>query len=188
MMGEEIEARERIHSKKPKLTVPQTRRTTDQPHGIATTLVSGANPMPTCCFCQQQHSSSSCTVIAEKEILKKSGQCFHCLRKGHLSHECRSSVKCSNCHGQHHRSICTRTTPQQPKAPRPVAPTLSAGNSFNQSTEPTSSASSPDQPQSFFTTTTPRVPTSTQMCVLTNQCSYRQLKLTSTTQMIQELS
>jgi len=66
MMGEEIEVQERVHSKEPKLAVPQTRRTTDQPHGTATTLVSGANPMPTCCFCQQ-HSCSSCTVIVEVE-------------------------------------------------------------------------------------------------------------------------
>ena len=125
IMGEEVEARERIHSKESKPVAPPTRRLAEQHYSTATTLVSGTNPMPACCFCQQQHPSSMCTVVVEvearKQILKKSGWCFRCLKKGHLSHECRSSVKCFNCHGHHHRSICARVASQQLKPPSSAA-------------------------------------------------------------------
>ena len=31
---------------------------------------------------------------------------FVCLKKRHIGRDCRSSMKCSNCHGRHHSSIC----------------------------------------------------------------------------------
>ena len=80
--------RERIHPKGPK-PAAQVRKPTDQHQSTVTALVSGLGPMPTCCFCQQQHLSSTYTVVvdieARKEILKKFGHCFCCLKKGHLS-------------------------------------------------------------------------------------------------------
>ena len=65
---------------------------------------------PKCCYCRQGHSSSSCTVITDttqrKGILKQTGRCFVCLRRHHLSKDCRSSAKCAHCSGRHHSSIC----------------------------------------------------------------------------------
>ena len=75
---------------------------------LSKTLEPGAGM--TCCYCQQPHSSVSCTsvtsVSARKQILKTSGRCFNCLRKGHVGHNCRSSGRCQRCKGKHHTSIC----------------------------------------------------------------------------------
>ena len=46
---------------------------------------------------------------ARKQILKKSGRCFCCLKRGHISRECRSPHKCLECTGRHHISICPRS-------------------------------------------------------------------------------
>ncbi len=54
----------------------------------------------------QTHPSAECctvpSAIARKQSLRASGRCFNCLRRGHLSRNCRSSGKCS----RHHSSIC----------------------------------------------------------------------------------
>ena len=64
----------------------------------------------TCSFCRNKHLSAKCPLVTEpaarKEILKKQGQCFVCLTKGHMSRECRSNVRCFNCNNRHHNSIC----------------------------------------------------------------------------------
>ena len=55
---------------------------------------SDRNQKPTCVYCGQHHSSVQCTVVTNvqkcKEILKKSGRCFICIRKNHLSGNCPS--------------------------------------------------------------------------------------------------
>ena len=62
------------------------------------------------CLCRQSHSSSSCTTIIDvsqrKAILKRSGRCYVCLKRHHLSRDCRSAVKYVRCNGRHHTSIC----------------------------------------------------------------------------------
>ena len=55
IMGEEIEARERNHSKESKPAASPTRRPADQHYSTATTLVSETKPIPRCCFYQQHH-------------------------------------------------------------------------------------------------------------------------------------
>ena len=74
---------------------------------------SDRNQKPTCVYCGQHHSSVQCTIVTNaqkrKEILKKSGRCFICIRKNHLSRNCRSQSRCSKCHGRHHSSICDPT-------------------------------------------------------------------------------
>lgn len=92
-------------------TTKQTKKpAVDHGQAIATVLLSGFNP--TCCYCQQAHSSDNCKIVtkvgARKQILRKSGRCFGCLRKGHISRECRSTCNCSKCGGHHHLSICPR--------------------------------------------------------------------------------
>ena len=77
---------------------------------------------PKCAYCRQGHSSSSCTVITDatqrKGILKRTGRCFVCLRRHHLSKDCRSSAKCAQCSGRHHTSICKASTTAPRGQPR----------------------------------------------------------------------
>ena len=75
----------------------------------ATALIAG-DSQPKCSYCRQGHYSSSCTVVTDvmqrKNILKKAGRCFVCLKSHHLSRDCRSPIKCARCNGRHHTSIC----------------------------------------------------------------------------------
>ena len=46
-------------------------------------------------------------VFAErKEILRKHGKCFACLRPQHLALHCPSKMKCYHCSRNHHPGIC----------------------------------------------------------------------------------
>ena len=77
----------------------------------ATAMVSSTTTLR-CCYCGQPHLSTMCESITgpeeRKGILMKSGRCFVCLKRYHRSRDCRSSMKCLNCNGRHHVSICTR--------------------------------------------------------------------------------
>lgn len=42
------------------------------------------------------------------DILKRDRRCFRCLAIGHMSRQCRSSLKCFHCGRRHHVSICNR--------------------------------------------------------------------------------
>ena len=61
------------------------------PRGLpaAAALMASNSGLVRCAFCEQGHASSSCTVVtdvsARKEALRKSGRCYVCLRKGHIS-------------------------------------------------------------------------------------------------------
>jgi len=113
----ELEARERAgantsntsntSTSKPSTTNRATRLPT------AATLVSGATSNSiTCSYCKQAHTSNSCNVVtdvaARKKVLMRTGRCFICLRRGHISKECRSKGKCIKCNGLHHISICNQ--------------------------------------------------------------------------------
>ena len=43
-------------------------------------------------------------------MLHKAGRCYICLRRHHVSRDCRSTMRCSECKGRHHISICLRST------------------------------------------------------------------------------
>ena len=43
----------------------------------------------------------------------KSGRCFVCLKKGHISKDCRSSRGCYSCWKRHHTSLCRSYKPSQ---------------------------------------------------------------------------
>lgn len=62
-----------------------------------------------CSFCNQDHQSSNCNVLtspeSRKQVLRKKGNVF-CLKPGHISRSCRSSIKCLKCQGPHHVAIC----------------------------------------------------------------------------------
>ena len=75
-----------------------------------TALYSSESPVPKCSYCRQQHSSISCRTVTDpnerKQILRKAGRCFVCLRRHHTSRDCRSTLRCTGCGGRHHTSIC----------------------------------------------------------------------------------
>ena len=103
---QELIARERANN-----SVPQPpRRAHQQGHSATSAFVASAPGAPACAFCQQSHSPTECSVVPDlydrKKILRKSGHCFNCLRKNHLSRNCRSTSKCRRCNGKHHTSIC----------------------------------------------------------------------------------
>ncbi|CAB4037904.1 Hypothetical predicted protein, partial [Paramuricea clavata] len=47
-----------------------------------------------CSFCQKEHTSASCFVVtdieARKQILRKQGRCFLCLKRNHIARDCES--------------------------------------------------------------------------------------------------
>ena len=169
---EEIEARERVQ---PKPHLSQQRRTSEQQLPTATTLVSNTVPsVVSCCYCQQPHPSGTCTTVtqvdARRQILKRSGRCFCCLKRGHLGRDCRSTVKCPVCNGRHHRSICTKGQPQhrQPSTGATNVPNRTPGTSdSNQSGSGQSNTEAP-------TTLTTVPPTSTLLYVSANKAVFLQ--------------
>ena len=106
LFEDELVARERASN-------PSTSHSQDR--GRHSALLSGAresgtNTSFTCCYCRQQHVAKDCTMVtgvsARKQILRNSGRCFNCLRKGHAARLCRTASKCQQCKGRHHTSIC----------------------------------------------------------------------------------
>ena len=66
---------------------------------------------PWCTYCKGNHTSASCTVVTQisvrKQILRKKGKCFVCLRTGHLAANCqRPRPGCSRSTLNHHVSKC----------------------------------------------------------------------------------
>ena len=62
---------------------------------------------PRCVYCLQEHLSQDCKKIQDagkrKQILRKYGRCFICLKRGHISSNCLNTSACSK---RHHSSIC----------------------------------------------------------------------------------
>ena len=105
----EVSARERISASQGH---PSVRKNESRPPASATSLMTGGTATSSpCCYCGQLHRPSDCDVIsqvdARKQALRCSGRCFSCLRKGHLSRDCRSQHRCHTCNGRHHSSICS---------------------------------------------------------------------------------
>ena len=115
----EITARERAAG-----TSNQVPRRHDRELPTATALLTSSLTTPKCSYCHQNHPSASCRSVSDvasrKQILRKTGRCFVCLRKNHMSRECRSNVKCSNCEGRHHTSICSVLPTVNARIPRAV--------------------------------------------------------------------
>lgn len=124
---EELAARERTvaNSSQP----PSRKGVERSPHTATTLTASTPSSIPLCCYCQQHHPSNNCKnvtqVTARKQILRKAGRCFICLRRGHICRNCRSPNKCARCSGRHHTSICERdsedSTPSRPNGPSSLA-------------------------------------------------------------------
>ena len=85
IMEREVVARERVGGSQA--------RTSEKSVPTASTLIAGSNPSsPTCCYCQQGHSSNNCKSVTDieerRKILRRTGRCYVCLRRGHVSHSC----------------------------------------------------------------------------------------------------
>ncbi|CAB4041796.1 Hypothetical predicted protein, partial [Paramuricea clavata] len=108
-LQQELEARERIK-------VPATNKDFKKYHGSASALMAGNNP--SCTYCRGSHPSKDCTTVtspaARQDILRKTGRCFVCLRKDHISPSCKSTTRCYSCKGRHHVSICKGKEPPPP--------------------------------------------------------------------------
>ena len=87
-----------------------------------------------CAYCLEKHEEENCGKVKDLEdrrnIIKKFGRCFICLKKGHKAIDCRSRVLCKICNGRHHISLCVKSkvlpvsqghrseaAPSSPKAP-----------------------------------------------------------------------
>ncbi|KAL5475814.1 hypothetical protein EMCRGX_G025680 [Ephydatia muelleri] len=132
ILDREIDARERATAN------PGTCKKIIRSPTTAAALLS-TDPSVHCVYCDQTHLPSQCRNVADvkarKQILLRSGRCFVCLKKGHVSKNCRSSAKCFNCQKRHHISICvpeplSTTKPNTPSQPQNV-PVTSGSNSSN---------------------------------------------------------
>ena len=106
VVEKEIDARERAAANAKPVQRGMGR---SHPPTASALLSSSGSP---CSFCGQPHFSANCETVADvlerKQLLSKNGRCFACLRKGHMSKDCRSSKNCHGCGGRHHASICPK--------------------------------------------------------------------------------
>ena len=100
----EIEARERASGTNAKFNKMPVRA---PPPTTAALMAGGGASIVSCCFCRQLHALASCSTVSDvaerKLVLRRSGRCFVCLKKYHMSRDCRSRLRCSNCNGRHHK-------------------------------------------------------------------------------------
>ncbi|CAB4006889.1 E3 ubiquitin- ligase DZIP3, partial [Paramuricea clavata] len=108
-LQQKLEARERIK-------VPAINKDFKKYHGSVSALMAGTNP--SCTYCRGSHPSKDCTTVTSpatrQDILRKTGRCFVCLRKDHISPNCKSTIRCYSCKGRHHVSICKGKKPPPP--------------------------------------------------------------------------
>ena len=134
ILQREIEARERSAG----ATSPLAKKPTSQrPPPTALSLTTGASPTQApCVYCGQAHPTSTCPVVRDtgerKQILRTGGRCFVCLRRNHLSRNCRSSGRCNTCHRRHHTSICSASS--NGDTPPMTSPMRPPGSSAHPST------------------------------------------------------
>ena len=115
IFGEELRARERIAT--PMNDRQSTHARANVKPTTTTLLTEQRSEMQhTCCYCQRRHTTDSYKEVGSakerKQILRSSGRCFVCLRRGHVSRNCRSRGRCRGCDGRHHTTICDQTVTQ----------------------------------------------------------------------------
>jgi DNA-binding transcriptional ArsR family regulator len=93
-IGEELEARERMGMSLMAGGMNDVKKKIER-HSVATLITGqGIKENPICSYCKGTHLPSNCEVITSTEerrrILKSTGKCFICLRKGHISCDCQN--------------------------------------------------------------------------------------------------
>ena len=126
LLREEIENRERCGSIQADLPqfMPKSRPNSPEKRSPSTAAVlyseGRRSKVSNCTYCRQEHTSTRCNVItdkkARKDILRKQGRCFICLRKNHVAAKCESKGKCYECGRRHHVSICDNNEPSNATA------------------------------------------------------------------------
>ena len=81
----ELEARE--HATVTSVTPGQpVKRHFKEPHTAAALMSTASGPV--CSYCQQAHVPGQCDTVtqleAQRQILRKSGRCYNCLKRGHI--------------------------------------------------------------------------------------------------------
>ena len=136
---QELAARERASNS----VTQSTRRGQTQGHSSTSAFVATMSGSLVCAFCEQSHSPLTCSTVPgvddRKKILRNGGRCFNCLRKNHLSRNCRSTSKCKSCHGKHHTSICDKVA-RSKENPSLAAPTELNPEATAFTPEPTTTA------------------------------------------------
>lgn len=90
-------------------TTPERKHPPKPPPPTFNVLLALEGQRITFIFCKQGHRSVDyvVTIVSEtKEILKKHGRCFICLKRSHIVKDCNSKWGCSNCAQRHHPSLC----------------------------------------------------------------------------------
>ena len=107
-----------------------TKKTHPKGTPSAAALMTNNSTEARCVYCDQEHPSSSCSTVTNidswREVLRKAGRCYICLRRHHISRDCRSTMRCSECKGRHHISICLRST-SRVRANPPTSTTMPEG-------------------------------------------------------------
>ena len=131
-----------------------SKRTTRDPL-TASSLLTSRSEAPKCSCCHQSHTLSTCRTVTgaseRKQILRRTGRCFVCLRKNHMSRECRSTTKCNKSNGRHHVSICNSG---QGRRQEPNNALPRTDNAPTNSTPPPTSQASVNSPSNHVPTTT----------------------------------
>lgn len=78
---------------------------------------------PKCVYCGELHFSASCNRVKDlnkrKSILTRDKRCYLCLRRGHITKECKKQQNCRRCEGRHHQSICQRDSKSEKTEKQP---------------------------------------------------------------------
>ena len=89
-------------------------------------------------FCKGNHRASECQVVTNiderREILKKQGRCFNCLRRGgHLALNCDTKIQCFKCSGRHHLAVCNSSMADSSNIPAgaTASPALHIGSEMH---------------------------------------------------------
>lgn len=119
LIEKEIEARERaVVSAVPQPQLCASRRSVPP---SAATLMAGGQGV-NCYYCKQLHSASTCPTVTDlklrKQLLRREGRFYVCIKRNHLSRDCRSHVKCNRCNGRHHTILCHKATSPSPSSNR----------------------------------------------------------------------
>ena len=102
-----------------------------------------------CCFCEGKHALLDCFKFKSQphnekvECLKINGYCFGCLKKGHMSKDCKTKLDYQTCQRKHPTllHIDTRTSDKQPLQNRnSPAPKQTSINSVQVSADDASGA------------------------------------------------
>jgi len=131
----EVEAREisdKINMNKNRNPLLQSQPKTTRSMASALVARGTGSCSVSCIYCNENHYSASCGKVTGtsecRDLLRKEGQCFVCLMKGHHASECQGNKKCRKCGRKHHQSLCdqqqvTRTENQETKESEDVLTT-----------------------------------------------------------------